>query len=111
MIESEAGPRLDGQHLPCPACARPTRSLKRFGLMKRLLFLGIGYRMWRERCTSCPGCMRRRLLKNAFNPVSILTANVMWPLAVVPYTGILLAATLVPGQSTSVARQPRSPGA
>ena len=51
---------------------------------------------------------RPKSSRNAFSPLNVLSANVMWPLAVVPYTLILLAASLIPGHSSAVAKALRA---
>jgi hypothetical protein len=99
MSEPESTPGVDRGAVPCPACSRPSTSIKRYSLMFRLLFLGVGYRIWRGRYVACPACMRKALLKCAFAPMGILTANLMWPLAVLPYTLIMLGASTIPGHS------------
>ena len=95
----------------CPACSKPTQSLKRFSMLYRLLFLGIGYSMKRGVYTACPKCQRKQLLRNAIAPLNILSANIMWPLAVCPYTLILLVGSMIPGHSTSIRKLPEEQNA
>ena len=102
MSVPDARANFDPSAVACPVCSAPSGSIKRYSMMYRLLFLGVGYSMRRGSYTSCPACMRRMLLKSAFSPLGVLSANLMWPLAVVPYTIILITATLIPGHSASV---------
>lgn len=102
MTTTHDTPGPDAGQIPCPVCSVPTRSLKRFSMMNQLLFLGIGFGMKRGPYTACPKCQRRKLLKNAFKPLNILSANIMWPLAVCPYTVILLVNSFIPGHSASI---------
>ena len=102
MNEPHANPKLDPAAIPCPICSAPSAGIKRYSMMYKLIFLGVAYSMQRGSYVSCPKCARKTLLKSAFSPLNILTANVMWPLAVVPYTLIMLTVSLIPGHSASV---------
>lgn len=85
--------------LTCPVCSRDTESLKRYGLIHFVLFLGIAARWRAGPFIACPRCMRRRVLKDTFSPLRILAANLMWLLAIVPYNlGVFIAST-IPGHS------------
>lgn len=85
--------------LRCPVCSTDTESLKRYGLIHFVLFLGIAARWRAGPFTACPRCMRRRVLKDTFSPLHILAANLMWPLAIVPYNLGVMIATTIPGHS------------
>ena len=88
--------------LTCPACGKRTDSLKRYGVMKEVIFLLVFARSRRCAYTACPKCMRGMLLKDTFSPVNILLANLMWLLVVLPYSLALLIASTIPGHSRSV---------
>lgn len=88
--------------IKCPICSLPTDSLKRYGVMCEVVFLGIAARSRRCGYTACPKCMRGRVLKDTFSPVNILLANLMWVLAVLPYSLALVVASTVPGHSRTV---------
>jgi hypothetical protein len=88
----------------CPVCSVPTNSLKRYGIMHEVVFIGIAARSRRASYTACPKCMRRKVLRDTFSPWNILLANLMWVLAVFPYCiGIMIAST-IPGHSASIER-------
>ena len=88
--------------IKCPGCSVPTPSLKRYGVMREVIFLVIYARSRRCTYTACPKCMRRMLLKDTFSPVKILLANLMWILAVLPYSLILMIVSTIPGHSKSI---------
>ena len=88
--------------IECPICSVPTDSLKRYGVMCEVVFLGIVARSRRCAYTACPRCMRRMVLKDTFSPVNILLANLMWVLAVLPYSLALVIASTIPGHSRSI---------
>jgi len=88
--------------LKCPVCYVGTTSLKRYGVIHYVLFLGIAVRWQHGSFTACPGCVRKRVLKDTFSPLHILSANLMWLLAVLPYNLGLMIASTIPGHSRSV---------
>ena len=90
----EAGSELA---LPCAMCHATTRSLKLFRIVDTFLFLGIAMVARARDVIACPRCMRRVLAKRLL--VNLLTANVAWPLAVLPWNGLLLLRTLRTGHS------------
>ena|SRR2546426_776130 len=85
----------------CPECRRPTRNLKRYQL-KAVTFLGFGggVRYWTV--TACPPCMRAAIRANI--KVSILSANFLFPFALVVNAGLLLM-TLRAGHSPEIAAE------
>lgn len=64
----------------CPVCGRLTTSLKEYRL-RIIAFLVIAARVEHSTYTACPACMRAAILRNTF--VSILAANVLFPIALV----------------------------
>lgn len=99
---TDAGSNPKTVLIKCPVCSVPTDSLKRYGVMCDVVFIIIAARSRRCAYTACPKCMRRMLLRDTFSPVKILLANLMWILAVLPYSLVLLVATTIPGHSRSV---------
>ncbi|MHC4972717.1 MAG: hypothetical protein ACYTG3_10330 [Planctomycetota bacterium] len=88
--------------LTCPVCSAATESLKRYGRIHFVLFLGIVARWRVGPLTACPKCVRKTVLKDTFSPLYILAANLMWLLAVLPYNlGVMIAST-IPGHSRRV---------
>jgi hypothetical protein len=88
--------------LKCPVCYKGTESLKRYGVIHYVLFLGIAVRWQHGSLTACPRCVRRRVLKDTLSPLHILSANLMWLLAVLPYNLGLMIASTIPGHSRAV---------
>lgn len=88
--------------LKCPVCYTGTESLKRYGVIHYVLFLGIAVRWQHGSLTACPRCVRKRVLKDTFSPLHILSANLMWLLAVLPYNLGLMIASTIPGHSRAV---------
>ena len=87
--------------IQCPACSKPTESLKRYTLMDRLVFIGVAFWMRRRTYAACPDCMREILLKNTFS-WNILLANLMWLIIILPYNGVLSIGSMTEGHSKSV---------
>lgn len=87
--------------LECPICRAPTLSLKKHTYLAYLVFIGI-FAFWSVKHTlACPPCLRKELLwRLAFNTV---LANVLWPIVVLPWNGILLALSFSAGHSRGVA--------
>jgi hypothetical protein len=85
--------------LPCPHCHRPSTRIKslRTGV---LAFLGIFayWRTWTE--TGCAECVRGTLLK--WSAINLVTANVMWPIAILPWMTVQLLRTGLDGHSPDV---------
>ncbi|MBX7169005.1 MAG: hypothetical protein K1X74_21900 [Pirellulales bacterium] len=69
--------------LPCPTCKLPSDSLKQVSY-GTLMFIVLGWGLQRRREVACPRCAQRLLLWNAgFN---VITANVLWPIIILPWT-------------------------
>lgn len=85
--------------IPCPLCQRPSDSIKtlRCGV---LVFLGIAgfWRTWTE--TGCRSCLRGRLL--ALAGMNVLSANLLWPIAVLPWFSVQFLRTGLRGHSPDV---------
>jgi hypothetical protein len=54
----------------------------------------------RNEVTACNKCMRQHILKNAL--INIVTANIVWPIIILPYSLYNLYQTFQPGHSESV---------
>jgi len=85
--------------LKCPGCQQRTTSLKRFGILQQVVFVGIYAQARSGPFVACPRCMRKELLRNAFSIKHILLGNLMWLLALLPYNLAMMLVTLVPGHS------------
>lgn len=86
--------------ITCPECGKPTDSLKQATLFNKLLFLMVYYRWQNVTYTCCPDCMRKHIADRS--AATLITANFMWPLAVLPLHGYHLYKTYQPGHSKSV---------
>ena len=107
MTEFGEGPAFEPPAIPCPVCSTPTDSLKRYGVLRRVVFLGIAVHVQRSSEVACPRCMRRLLRKVTFSPLHFLLANLMWVLVVLPYHLALMLASLTKGHSGSIRKQLR----
>jgi hypothetical protein len=86
--------------LECPVCLAPTKSLKKYTYLSYLIFVWI-FGFWSvKHHVACPSCMQKDLLlRLAMNTV---LANVLWPLVILPWNGILLVLTFTEGHSKGV---------
>ncbi len=89
--------------IQCPVCSTPTHSLKRYTLVDKLVFIGVGAWMQRRTRAACPDCMRGILLKNTFS-WNILLANLLWLIIILPYNIALLIGSSTEGHSKSVTK-------
>jgi hypothetical protein len=105
MTEFGEGPASGSPAIPCPVCSTPTDSLKRYGVLQRVVFLGIAVHIQRSSEVACPKCMRYLLRKVTFSPLHFLLANLMWFLVVLPYHLILMIASTTKGHSSSIRKQ------
>jgi hypothetical protein len=83
----------------CSWCDELTHSLKAFNLPKFFLIpVVVHYHIHEtERNEACPGCMRWILLK--YLACQIITANVLWPVVVLPFYVFYFALTFRMGHS------------
>ncbi len=86
--------------LACPVCHATTTDLKKFTFLAYLVFIGI-FGFWSvKRLVACPGCMRKELLlRTAMNTV---LANLLWPIVILPWNGVLFLMTFSRGHSATV---------
>jgi hypothetical protein len=99
---AEAAPgtkKTSPDQLRCPECARYSNSIKCYR-MGVLLFLLLFWFAWTRNETACPSCMRLKIA--SFCLVNLFTANVIWPLIILPWTVILFLRTLTKGHSEDV---------
>lgn len=67
----------------CPACGRPTDSLKRYHMINIFICLIIAFSAQRLTYTSCPDCMRKKIAERAL--INIIPANVAFPIIFVMF--------------------------
>lgn len=80
----------------CPACGRPTDSLKRYRL-PTVFFLGFAASFQLSTTTGCPGCVRRHFLLHAL--LLLPFANVFWPVVLLPTLVLRLVTSYRAGAS------------
>lgn len=86
----------------CPACGQASDSVKCFR-MGTVLFLFVGGgAQWRDEF-GCPPCIRKQTAR--FAVFNLLTANLLWPVLVLPMVIAHLVRSYQPGHSPSVERQ------
>jgi hypothetical protein len=86
------------QTVPCPHCGKATDSLKHYRPVVLVFLVFAGF--WKlVPHISCPRCMRLTLAKFAL--INLPTANVFWPLALIP-NGMLFLTSFVKGHSKVV---------
>lgn len=99
MEENQGASDSQAVRIPCPYCQKPTTSLKRFGVLNRVVFIGIYAQARSGPVVACPSCMRKELRRNLFLPRHIIGGNLMWLLAILPYNLSMMLVTLIPGHS------------
>lgn len=105
---SDAAGTAAAPSIPCPTCKRPTQHLKcvRLGTV---VFVVIGVATRFQQRFGCPDCIRGEI--GRFALVNLLTANLAWPIAVLPWTLISLRRSYQPGHSPEVLEQVGIPAA
>jgi hypothetical protein len=99
--EGDAG----AQAIVCPCCDRESDSIKSFN-MGILLFIFVAWLIWPRQEVACPGCIRGKLI--GFLLINIITANILWPFLIVPWSVILLLRSFQKGHSWGVTNMLRS---
>jgi hypothetical protein len=83
----------------CPECGNASDSIKCYR-MGTLVFLLLGYwARWKNEY-GCPNCIRKKLFE--FTAINLLTANLIWPLAILPWGIIRLIRSFTRGHSQAV---------
>ncbi|MBM3994745.1 MAG: hypothetical protein FJ303_11415 [Planctomycetes bacterium] len=85
--------------LPCPQCSESTDSLKYYSVPFVLFFWIAGTWSLRNEI-GCPSCIRKSIL--LYGLINIVTANLLWPFIILPWTLINLARSFTSGHSSSV---------
>lgn len=88
-------------NVPCPECGRYTDSLKLYRLPNLWLFLWIFIRYSSKGYVCCPSCMRKKILLHGFT-YNIVTANLIWPVVILPWSIIYLLRSCTKGHSHEV---------
>jgi hypothetical protein len=91
--------QLERTPVTCPVCGNETDSLKSY-ILPNFTFVFVATRWKWEYKVACAKCMRKMLLKNA--GLHIITANVLWPIVVLPRFSVNLTRTFVKGHSEDV---------
>lgn len=87
LVATHVGSLQTPRHnaVECPECGRMTDSLKQATLFNKLLFLMVYTRWQTVRYTCCPECMRKHIAEHSAS--TLLSANFLWPLLVLPIHG------------------------
>ena len=91
--------RLETLPVECPVCGKQTDSLKSYTLPD-ITFLFIAIRWGSEHHIACADCLRKTILQNA--AISIVKANLFWPILVFPCLSVNLTRTFVKGHSEDI---------
>jgi hypothetical protein len=86
----------------CPNCGQPSENIRRLTLI-RVIFIFIGAHWQTTKYTMCVKCLREQILSNGL--LNILTANVMFPFIVLPWSIIAFLLTFQKGHSQDVVNE------
>jgi hypothetical protein len=86
----------------CPECHQPSDSVKCFR-MGFVLFLGIGAGAQWKNEYGCPSCMRPKIA--LFALINLLSANLIWPILILPMVIAHLVRSFQGGHSNAVMEQ------
>lgn len=93
---------LESIAVPCPECGKMTDSLKVYRLPALWLYLGVYLRYATKGHVCCPSCMRKKIMLHGFT-YNIITAHLLWPFSILPWSIINLCRTNSKGHSKEVA--------
>ena len=85
--------------IACPHCNAETDSLKYYN-MPIFLFLFVVWMSWSKDELACPSCMRGKIA--GYCALNIVTANILWPFIILPWTIINLLRSFTRGHSNGV---------
>jgi hypothetical protein len=96
--------------LPCPECKQMTGSLKSRRILT-IIFVVFAYGAQTKPTVACPRCMRKNLFASGL--VNIISANVLWPIIILPMTLIQFITTYQQGHSQEILDRlkPKEPAA
>jgi hypothetical protein len=80
-LEPAASPDAKLELYACPRCRQSTSSLKRHDF-PQVIFALLFRQTESKTITACPRCLRRYLL--GWGALSLVTANLVWPIAIAP---------------------------
>jgi hypothetical protein len=92
----------DGAELVCPVCGQPTDSLKLYRYLSWVVFYLAGAVWQPAYYLSCPPCMRGQVRRRL--AWTVLPANVLWPVLVLPWGLWLIVTSYRKGHSPDVLR-------
>ena len=91
----------ESRPVACPCCGRLTDSLKLYRVAT-FLFLLFAFVARSQQLVGCPRCVRGKI--GRFALVNVVTANLLWPVIILPWSLILLACSFLRGHSPEVRR-------
>lgn len=87
--------------VPCPVCGKSTDSLKVYRLPDMCVSLIVYVRLVHSGHVCCPSCMRKKILIHGFT-YNIVTANIAWPILILPWSLVNMGRTFIKGHSREV---------
>lgn len=87
--------------MQCPHCGTMTDSLKVYKLPAVWVFLGFYFRWATKGHMGCPSCMRKKILLHCMT-YNILTANLFWLVAILPWSIVNILRTFSKGHSSEI---------
>lgn len=93
---------MDSIAVPCPECGKMIDSLKVYRLPALWISLFVYLRYATKGHICCPSCMRKKIMLHGFT-YNIITAHLLWPFSILPWTIINLCRTNSKGHSKEVA--------
>ncbi len=88
-----------GAGVVCPHCHAETDSMKYY-TMPIFLFIFVAWMSWSKDELACPSCMRGKIA--GYCALNIVTANVIWPFIILPWTIINVLRSCTKGHSSGV---------
>ena len=83
----------------CPDCGQPSDSIKCYSTMI-LLFIWV-FAMWfPKKEVACPSCIRGKI--TLFCLINIVTANILWPIIILPWALVLFCMSFTKGHSSEI---------
>jgi hypothetical protein len=94
-------PKRTDNQLKCPECGRLSDRIKSYR-MGLLIFLLLFWVTYMEREAGCPSCIRKKIA--SYCAINLVTANLIWPLIILPWSLVLLLDSFCAGHSDAYRR-------
>ncbi len=83
----------------CPSCGQPSGSIKCYNTLI-LLFIWFFVVWWPKKDVGCPSCIRGKIAQ--FCLINIVTANILWPIIILPWSLVLFCMSFSQGHSSEI---------